>query len=118
LLTLGADHTIRNKNDETALDLAALSDNSRVFMRVVQKFINFNSNNPDQINELFDYENKCNGMTLLTRLVLRGKFKLAKLLFNSKVNVNYQHKADGDTVLHKCIKSGDKKAIGFALYIG
>ena len=115
----GADHTLRNRNDETALDWAALSDNTRAFLRMLQKFVTLNQkDNVEKFNEIFNYENKVWGLTLLTRLVLENKYKVAKLLFNSKVNVNYQHIKDGETVLHKAIKNGNKKAIGFCLYIG
>lgn len=118
LLHKGADCRIRNKNDENALDWAAKSDNTRVLLRIIQEFIKIGENgNSEQFNELFNYENKINGFTLLTRLVLDNKFKVGKLLFNSKVQVNYQHSKDGDTVLHKCIKNGDRKAIGFCLYM-
>jgi ankyrin repeat protein len=117
LLHKGADCKIRNKNDENALDCAAKSDNTHVLLRIVQKFINDDHENSEQFNEIFNYENKINGLTLLTRLVLDNNFKVAKLLFNSKVQVDYQHSKDGDTVLHKCIKMGGKKAIGFWLFI-
>ena len=119
LLYQGADHTIRNKNDENALDCAALSDNNRIFLRMIQKFITLNEKeDKTETNKLFNYENKVWGLTLLARLVLEHKFKVAKLLFNSKVQVDYQHSADGDSVLHKAIKKGDKKAIGFCIFIG
>lgn len=115
----GADHTLRNRNDDTALDWAAMSENTRAFLRIIQKFVKLNNKeNSEEFNALFNHENKVWGLTLLTRLVLDGKYKVAKLLFNSKVNVNYQHSRDGDSVLHKAIKSGNKKAIGFWLYIG
>jgi hypothetical protein len=95
-----------------------LSDNNRAFLRIVQKFGVLNGGPPtEELHNLFNYENKISGLTLLTRLVLSHKFKTAKMLFNSQVNVNYQHSGDGETVLHKTIRSGDKKAIGFAIYI-
>jgi ankyrin repeat protein len=101
LLHRDADCKIRNKNDENALDCAAKSNNTHVLLRIIQEFIKDDHENSNQLNEIFNYENKMNGLTLLTRLVLDNNFKVAKLLFNSKVQVDYQHSKDGDTVLHK-----------------
>mmetsp|Transcript_12054 Transcript_12054/g.12067 ORF Transcript_12054/g.12067 Transcript_12054/m.12067 type:complete len:87 (-) Transcript_12054:549-809(-) len=86
---------------------------------MIEKTIKLNQNeNVDEFNSIFNYENKVCGLTLLTRLILDGKLKVAKILYNSKIKVDYQHSADGDTALHKAIKAKNKKAIGFCLYIG
>ena len=119
LFSMGADHTIQNKNNETALDWAGMSNNNRIFLRVIQKFVPLTvKNSKDEQDKLFNRESGTYGLSLLTRLVLNGMLKVAKLMFNSNVNVNYQHSDDGGTVLHKAIKHGNKKAIGFALFIG
>lgn len=109
LMLKGADIKIRNKNDEDVLDSAALSDSNRVFIRIAPKFVTFNAGKQsEEWDRVFNYENKVCGLTLLTRLVLLGKFKVAKMLFNSGIDVNYQHSSDGSTVLHKAMEAHNK----------
>ncbi|CAI2361578.1 unnamed protein product [Moneuplotes crassus] len=102
-------------NDETALNCVALSFSIRIFLKMIEKTIKPNErDNNKQFNAIFNYETKVCWLFLSAKLILVGKLKVA--IFDSNIDVDYQHSIDEDTVLHQTIKATKSKWV-LTLYL-